>query len=87
MNNNFGTLFLNVLSYFGDTSNIQTIHCNTRLFVPIIAITPFEQVLAVPDLEFLVRLHRQRGRQIIKKQLWRFGCGPRQAVKLAVPII
>ena len=69
MNNNFGTLFLNVLSYFGDTSNIQTIHCNTRLFVPIIAITPFEQVLAVPDLEFLVRLHRQRGREIIKEQL------------------
>ena len=87
MNNNFGTLFLYVLSYFGDTSNIQTIHCNTRLFVPIIAITPFEQVLAVPDLEFLVRLHRQRGREIIKEQLWRFGCGPRQAVKLAVPII
>ena len=49
MNNNFGTLFFNVLSNFGDTSNIQTIHCNTRLFVPIIAITPFEQVLAVPD--------------------------------------
>ena len=59
MNNNFGTLFLNVLSYFGDTSNIQTIHYNTRLFVPIIAITPFEQVLAVPDLKFLVGLHRQ----------------------------
>ena len=70
-----------------DNSNIQTIHCNARFFVPIIAITPFEQVLAVPDLEFLVRLHRQGGRQIIKKQLWRFGCGPRQAVKLAVPII
>ena len=87
MNNNFGTLFLNVLSYFGDTSNIQTIHCNARLFVPIIAITPFEQVLAVPDLKFLVGLHRQRGREVIKEQLWRFGCGLRQAVKLAVPII
>ena len=41
----------------------------TRFFVPIIAITPFEQVLAEPDFEFLVRLHRQRGRQIIKEQL------------------
>ena len=87
MNNNFGTLFLNVLSYFGDTSNIQTIHCNTHLFVPIIAITPFEQVLAVSDLKFLVGLHRQRGREVIKEQLWRFGRGLRQAVKLAVPII
>ena len=87
MNNNFGTLFLNVLSYFGDTSNIQTIHCNTRLFVPIIAITPFEQVLAVPDLKFLVGLHRQWGREVIKEQLWRFSCGLRQAAKLAVPII
>ena len=38
-------------------------------FVPIIAITPFEQVLAEPDFEFLVRLHRQRGRKIIKEQL------------------
>ena len=42
----------------------------TRFFVPIIAITPFEQVLAEPDFEFLVRLHRrQRGRKIIKEQL------------------
>ena len=41
----------------------------TRFFVPIIAITPFEQVLAEPDFEFLVGLHRQRGRQIIKEQL------------------
>ena len=87
MNNRFGTLFFNLLSNFGDHLNIQTIHCNTRFFVPIIFVTPFEQVLAVPDLELLVRLHRQRGRKIIKEQLWRFGCGPRQAVKLAVPII
>ena len=50
-------------------------------------ITPFEQVLAVPDLKFLVGLHRQRGREVIKEQLWRFGCGLRQAAKLAVPII
>ena len=87
MNNNFGTLFFNLLSNLGDYSNIQTIHCNTRLFVSIIAITPFEQVLTVPDLEFLVGLHRQRGREVIKEQLWQFGCGLRQAVKLAVPII
>ena len=66
MNNNFGTLFLNLLCNLGDYSNIQTIHCNTRFLVPIITITPFEQVLAVPDLESLVRLHRQRGREIIK---------------------
>ena len=51
MNNNFGTLFFNLLSNMGDYSDIQTIHCNTRFLVPIIAITPFEQVLAVPDLE------------------------------------
>ena len=66
MNNNFGTLFFDVLPNFGDNSNIQT---NTRFLVPIIAITPFEQVLAEPDFEFLVRLHRQRRRQIIKEQL------------------
>ena len=70
MNNNFGTLFFNLLCNLGDYSKIQTIHCNTRFLVPIIAITPFEQVLAVPDLEFLVRFHRQRGREIIKEQLW-----------------
>ena len=69
MNNNFGTLFFNLFSNLGDYSNIQTIHCNTRFLVPIIAITPFEQVLAVPDLESLVRLDRQRGREIIKEQL------------------
>ena len=40
-------------------------HCNTRFFVPIIAITPFEQVLAVPDLEFLARFQRQQGREKI----------------------
>ena len=86
MNNNFGTLF-SLLCNLGDYSKIQTIHCSTRFLVPIIAITPFEQVLTVPDLEFLVRFHRQRGREIIKEQLWRFGCGPRQAAKLAAPII
>ena len=75
MNNNFCTLFFNVLSKFGDNSNILTIHCITRFFVPIIAITSFEQVLAVPDFKFLVRLHRQRGGEIIKEQLWRFSCG------------
>ena len=69
MNNNFGTLFFNLLCNLGDYSNIQTIHRNTRFLVPIITITPFEQVLAVPDLESLVRLHRQRGREIIKEQL------------------
>ena len=69
MNNNFGTLFFNLLSNLGDYSNIQTIHCNARFLVPIIAITPFEQVLSVPDLESLVRLHRQRGGEIIKEQL------------------
>ena len=67
MNNNFGTLFFNLLSNLGDYSNIQTIHCNTRFLVPIIAITPFEQALAVPDLKFLVRLHHQGGREIIKE--------------------
>ena len=72
---------------FGGSSYIQTIHCNTRFFVPIIALTSFEQVLAVPALEFSVRLHRQRGKEIIKEQSWRFGCGPRQDVKLAVPKI
>ena len=84
MKNNYGTLFFNVLSHF---ANVQTIHCNTRFFEPINAMTPFEQVLAVPDLKFLVGLHRQRGREVIKEQLWRFGCGLGQAVKLAVPII
>ena len=69
MNNNFCTLFFNLLSNLGDYSNIQTILCNTRFLVPIIAITPFEQVLAVPDLESLVRLHLQQGREIIKEQL------------------
>ena len=69
MNNNFGTLFFNLLCNLGDYSKIQTIHCNTRFLVPIIAITPFEQALAVPDLESSVRLHRQRGREIIKEQL------------------
>ena len=68
-------------------ANIQTIHCNTRFFEPINAITPFEQVHAVPDLEFLASFQRQRGREIIKEQSWLFGCGPRQAVKQAVPII
>ena len=87
MNNKFGTLSFNLLFNLGDYSNIQIIHCNTRFLVPIIAITPFEQVLTVPDLEFLVRFHCQRGGEIIKEQLWRFGCGPRQAVKLAAPII
>ena len=70
MNNNFGTLFFNLLCNLGDYSNIQTIHCNTRFFEPINAITPFEQVHAVPDLEFLARFQRQRGREIIKEQLW-----------------
>ena len=65
MNNNFGTLFFNLLSNLGDFSNIQIMHCNTRFFVPIIAITPFEQVLAVPDLEFLARFQRQQGREKI----------------------
>ena len=51
-------------------------------FEPINAIIPFEQVHAVPDLEFLARFQRQRGREIIKEQSWWFGCGPRQAVKL-----
>ena len=75
MNNNFGTLFFNLLCNLGDYSKIQTIHCNTRFLVPIIAITPFEQVHAVPDLEFLAPFQHQRGREIIKEQLWRFGCG------------
>ena len=75
MNNNFGTLFN--LFNLDDYSNKQTTHCNTRFFEPINAITPFEQVLAVPDLEFLARFHRQWGRKIIKEQLWWFGCGPR----------
>ena len=81
MKNNFSMYFQN----FGGSSNIQTIHCNTRFFVPIIAITPFEQVLAVPALEFSVRHHRQRGEEIIKEQSWRFVCGPRQDVQFAVP--
>ena len=70
MNNTFGTLRFNLLCNLGDYSNIQTVHCNTRFLVPIIAITPSEQVLAVPDLEFLVRFQRERGREIIKEQLW-----------------
>ena len=70
MNNNFGTLFFNLLSNLGDYSNIQTIHYNARFFEPINAITPFEEVHAVPDLEFLARFQRQRGREIIKEQLW-----------------
>ena len=78
---------LNLISNLGDNSNIQTIHFNTCFFIPIIAITPFELVLAVPDLKFFVRLHRQRVREIIKEHFWPFGCGPRQAVKLAIPII
>ena len=68
MNNNFGTLFFNLLCKLGDYSNIQTIHCNTRFFEPINAITQFEQVHAVPDLEFLARFQRQRGRRIIKER-------------------
>ena len=70
MNTNFGTLFFNLLCYLGDYSNIQTIHCNAGFFEPINAITPFEEVHAVPDLEFLARFQRQRGREIIKEQLW-----------------
>ena len=68
MNNNFGTLFFNLLCKLGDYSNIQTIHCNTRFFEPINAITQFEQVHAVPDLEFLARFQHQRGREIIKER-------------------
>ena len=68
MNTNFGTLFFNLLCYLGDYSNIQTIHCNAGFFEPINAITPFEEVHAVPDLEFLARFQRQRGREIIKEQ-------------------
>ena len=60
MNTNFGTLFFNLLHNLGDYSNIQTIHCNARFFEPINAITPFEQVHAVSDLEFLARFQRQR---------------------------
>ena len=70
MNNNFGILFFNLLCNLGHYSNKQTTHCNTRFFEPINAITPFEQVLAVPDLEFLARFQRQRGSEIIKEQLW-----------------
>ena len=72
MNNNFGILFFNLLCNLGDYSNIQTIHCSTRFLVPIIAITPFEQVLAVPDLEFLVRLHHQGGGE---EKLSKSSCG------------
>ena len=70
MNNNFGILFFNLLCNLGDYSNIQTIQCNTRFFEPINAITPFEQVHAVPYLEFLARFQRQRVRKIIKEQSW-----------------
>ena len=86
MNNNFSTLPQCTFLFWRHLK-----HTNHTLqytsFRTIIAITPFEQVLAVPDLKFLVGLHRQRGREVIKEQLWRFGCGLRQAVKLAVPII
>ena len=37
-------------------------------------------------MEFSVHHHRQRCKEIIKEQSWRFGCGPRQDVKLAVPV-
>ena len=50
----------------------------THVFEPINAKTPFEQVHAVPDLEFLARFQRQRGREIIKERSWWFGCGSRQ---------
>ena len=70
MNTNFGTLFFNLLCYLGGYSNIQTIHCNARFFESINAITLFEEVHAVPDLEFLARFQRHRGREIIKEQLW-----------------
>ena len=68
MNNNFGTLFFNLLCNLGDYLNIYT--ATPPFFRTINAITPFEQVLAVPDLEFLARFQRQRGREIIKEQLW-----------------
>ena len=46
-------------------------YTSTRFFVPIIAITPLEQVLAVPDLEFLVRFHRA----VVTIRLWpKAGC-------------
>ena len=55
MNNNLGTLFFNLLCNLGDYSNIYTA---TQVFS------------AVPDLEFLACFQRQRGREIIKEQLW-----------------
>ena len=48
---------------------VDDVNC-VSFFEPINAITPFEQVLAVPDLEFLARFQRQQGREIIKEQLW-----------------